>query len=114
MSILTPSDVQTVQQLLNNMSVALTEVLKMTEAAKVQLAALSEHNISKSSHSDMRTDIVCVQEEVTSLMPTIHDGGIYTGPAVLTIGENGEITNLGFIDPTTVNPTPETSPDTTA
>lgn len=112
MSILTPTDVQTVQSLLNNMSVALTEVLKMTEAVKEQLTALSDHNISKSSHSDIRTDIVCVQEEVTSLMPTLHEGGIYTGPAVMTIGEDGDITNLGFIDPTVIATTPETPPDT--
>lgn len=114
MSILTPSDVQTIQNLLNNMSTALTSVLEMTEAAKKQLTALSDHNVSKSSHSDIRDDIVCVQDAVTSLMPTMHEGGLYTGPAVLTISETGEITNLGYVDSDAVTPTPETPPDTTA
>ena len=111
MSVLTTSDTQLAQQLLNNMSVALQEVLKMTEAVKQQLQALSEHNISKSSHSDIRTDIVCVQEDVDSVKPRIHDNNLYTGPVVMELSENGTIANIGFIDPNVVVPE-ETPPDT--
>lgn len=90
MGIATSKDIRLLQDSINHMSIATTQLITTSQLLLDEMRKVDEHNVSDTAHMDLR-DLIRI------LLPNWDDDGRYTGP--VAVKKNDDIIlGIEFLD----------------